>query len=836
MNTNLLSYLLLCMILTYSLSFFRFWFLLLTFCWMDSKTLSQENLEDFAVIWLDSKSHSIDTTVRLRCIINFLKLFDNIDECYRYILSIKNEKIFLITSGSLGQAITPLVHELPQLLFIYIFCENKEKYEIWSKTYVKIHGIFVDQETLYLTLTNDVKLHSNTASISFLNKNEKSLRDVNGTFYWHQLLRKTLLNLSRTPNAKQDLIDIGRKYYVDNDMELTKIDDFDQNYNSKEAIRWYTRDSYLYKLLNKAFRTENIDIIFKFRFFIIDLHNQLRSLCNGYIKFLRLCDLDYLSVYRGQQISVEELQKLKDNIGGLISINSFLSCTTDSDVAIVYAGDSTNHHHIASALFKIIVDLDAIKTDDEQPFANVKEHSFFKFEDEVLFSMSTIFHIESIEMIPNSHIWRIQLTFVKNDNPQMKELDEHFNRRVGNNATEADLSDLLFLMGDYDRAIEYGKIVLDESKDSSSPSVYQTIRCYSIIGEAYSSKECYELALQYYEAGLELLLKYDPSNDTSLSVAYNNIGFMHGQMNSGRSLILEYYEKALQLQLESSQPDYPLIATIFNNMAPLMDNVEESIETYSKALEIREACLPLAHPLIATTYNCLGRRYLLKGDTIEALKCFEYAMNLREKYLPIGHELHIDAYRDIGSLYLQLGDDEMILRSNRQLAKDNYALSLKHYKKALDTVLNCSVAKNHAQFSVFHITISVVYIRLEEYDNAFEHLIRAGENQISPNNGVWHNNMGKIYTKRGDFETGLAHYKQALDLYEGNIVNNHPLFARLYYNLGELYEMQADYANALINYEKALEIGLIWSQATDTCIVQYKNAVQKIKSNSEQLK
>ena len=73
-------------------------------------TLLQQNLEDFTVIWLDSKSHSVDTTVRLRCIINFLKIFNNVDECFRYISSITTEKIFLITSGSLGEAIIPLVH------------------------------------------------------------------------------------------------------------------------------------------------------------------------------------------------------------------------------------------------------------------------------------------------------------------------------------------------------------------------------------------------------------------------------------------------------------------------------------------------------------------------------------------------------------------------------------------------------------------------------------------------------------------------------------------------------------------------------------------------------
>ena len=526
------------------------------------------------------------------------------------------------------------------------------------------------------------------------------------------------------------------------------------------------------------------------------------------------------------------MQKLKENIGGLISINSFLSSTTDIDVAIVYAGDSNAHHQLASVLFQIIIDLNTVNADDERSFANIQEHSYFKSEDEILFSMSTIFRIESIEMMPNSHVWKVKRAFVTEDNIHMKELDDYFNRPSGQNTTEGDLGKLLLLMGDYDRAIAYCKLLLAESHDSSLSNVYQILGCYSTIGEAYSSKECYELGLQYYEANLELLLEYDPSNCSLLSRAYNNIGSVHSRMKSSCSLVLEYYEKSLQLELQSSRPDYYLIATVLHNMAPLMDAVDESIQTYLKAIEIGEAHLPVAHPLIATTYHCLGSFYSMKSDMAAALKCFERAIDLREKYLPVDHPLHVDAYEDISTLYFQLGHEEKIFHSNDQLAKDNYTLALKYDMKALNMLLDHSPEKNRKEISNLYSNIGVVYIYLEAYDIAFEYLEKSRENQSSPNYAIWHNNMGKLYTKRGDFKSGLTHYKQALILYQENFATDHPLFARLYYNLGELYEMQDDCTSALINYEKALEIGLLQSQTTDTCIVQYKNAVQKLKNNS----
>ncbi|CAF1685930.1 unnamed protein product, partial [Didymodactylos carnosus] len=82
---------------------------------------------------------------------------------------------------------------------------------------------------------------------------------------------------------KNDMLDEARLFYKENDYELKIISEFDENYISNDAIRWYTRESFLYRLLNKALRTENIDIIFKFRFFIVDLYNQLKQ---EHIKFI----------------------------------------------------------------------------------------------------------------------------------------------------------------------------------------------------------------------------------------------------------------------------------------------------------------------------------------------------------------------------------------------------------------------------------------------------------------------------------------------------------------------------------------------------------------------
>jgi hypothetical protein len=42
-----------------------------------------------------------------------------------------------------------------------------------------------------------------------------------------------------------------------------------------QAIQWYTAEYFLYKLLNKAIRTEGIELLYAFRFYLIDLSDAL---------------------------------------------------------------------------------------------------------------------------------------------------------------------------------------------------------------------------------------------------------------------------------------------------------------------------------------------------------------------------------------------------------------------------------------------------------------------------------------------------------------------------------------------------------------------------------
>ncbi|CAF5167788.1 unnamed protein product, partial [Rotaria magnacalcarata] len=122
---------------------------------------------------------------------------------------------------------------------------------------------------------------------------------------------------------KNELINLCQKFYENNPKELSLVREFEQNYSSNQAVWWYTRDSFVYRLLNKALRVQNIDLLFLFRFFIRDIEVQLKQYrCSSLVR-----------VYRGQLMSTDELDQLKMSLGEYISVNSFFSTSLNRQQA-----------------------------------------------------------------------------------------------------------------------------------------------------------------------------------------------------------------------------------------------------------------------------------------------------------------------------------------------------------------------------------------------------------------------------------------------------------------------------------------------------------------------
>lgn len=62
------------------------------------------------------------------------------------------------------------------------------------------------------------------------------------------------------------MLDASREYYRDNRSELERINQFERTYRCEDAIQWYTKNSFVYRLINKALRTKDIEQLYIIRY------------------------------------------------------------------------------------------------------------------------------------------------------------------------------------------------------------------------------------------------------------------------------------------------------------------------------------------------------------------------------------------------------------------------------------------------------------------------------------------------------------------------------------------------------------------------------------------
>ena len=138
----------------------------------------------------------------------------------------------------------------------------------------------------------------------------RHLSKENMQFVGFQVLVDMVLRLEQSAYAKEELLEFCRPRCSEKEMK-----EFEETYKSTDALKWYTKTGFLYRILNESLRTETIDSIVKMRYYIQDLHNQLAELQPTFIDSLD--GKEMVTLYRGQPMKISELNELKDNIHAL---------------------------------------------------------------------------------------------------------------------------------------------------------------------------------------------------------------------------------------------------------------------------------------------------------------------------------------------------------------------------------------------------------------------------------------------------------------------------------------------------------------------------------------
>ncbi|CAF1020693.1 unnamed protein product [Adineta steineri] len=464
------------------------------------KNNDDKSLEIFSIIWLDANvdvKGARNTEVKLRSIINHIKKFQDVKQCQQYIKQAsQKDRLVIIVSGRLGLEIVPYIHQLRQVISIYVYCMDKKNNEKWAYKFSKIKSVVVDLDELVSQITTDHKIQKKIEEPLSINifstgiNAGKSTTGVNGQFVFSQILIDCLLQLKSTEIDENELIKLCVNEYEGNHTELSNLREFQEYYLPDKVLWWYTKETFFYKVLNAALRTQNIHVIFLFRSLIYDIYRQLQKY---------------------------QCKNLKQDIAQFISVNSFFSTTDDRSTALFLLGDLTTQIDSERVLFEIDADPEIVNT---KPFANVSEHSYFPVESEVLFMIGSIFRLNNINRDDNQ-IWIIKMTLCDEDEHDLKQVLMYMKQQIESREMNLRiLGNLLWEMGKFDLAETYFTRSLKQIplNDPLHISLYEDL------GKLASQRGDYDMSMKWRQKLLTFKGKNPLATNVSVNKTNNSIG------------------------------------------------------------------------------------------------------------------------------------------------------------------------------------------------------------------------------------------------------------------------------------------------------------------------
>ncbi|CAF3809044.1 unnamed protein product [Rotaria sordida] len=463
-------------------------------------------LQNFLLIWLDANidesnddfKHSL---IHLRHIVASITTFTDPKECTNFLHEIQSEKVFMIVSGSLGQNIVPKIYTWSQVHSIYVFCNNRSVHEKWAKKILKIKGVHTEIESICEALKKD-SARCDRALISI------SFRGIDASFMYTQLIKEALLEIDDDDASdKKSIKDLAEYCRLQNDIATDEIEKFEREYHQHTPIWWYTAPFFIYTMLNRALRLLDVDIILKMGFFIRHLHRHIKQLYHEQQSKMRTAAV--LTVYRGQGLSIQDFEKMKQSKGGFMSFNNFLSTSRDRNLSL-------NAFTRPAAL----QDPDSVVNSDMSEYP--KAVSFYERALDIHQNSSPSYH---------------------------PDLATSYNN-IGN---------IYSIMGEYSKALVSYEQALDIYRKSLPSDHPHFAQSYNNMGMVYQNMGEYTKALSYFKQALDICQKSLPPNHQHFAQSYNNIGILYENMGD-YAKALSFFERSLDVKKKTLPSMHPYIA------------------------------------------------------------------------------------------------------------------------------------------------------------------------------------------------------------------------------------------------------------------------------------
>ncbi|CAF1199575.1 unnamed protein product [Adineta steineri] len=674
----------------------------------DDISLQSSKIQNYIGVWLDDNCNENTYIFIKKALHDIFESFESISDwskCIPYINEPRPGKIILIISHKIGQNLIPLLlcTDTSSVEYIYVHCTNENEQSNWNcNRSAKLQGGFITIESLTQQIKSDISVfdkHTNATvlpattpvlppavttsifdefnTITTSNNDQThpcsvyavpapatcffdgkvkniALKDLSEDAVWFiqfQLLVEILIRMEKSEKAKEDIISICRAYYEDDKSQQCNLNKFENEvHDISKAIYWYTAATFLVHLLNKVCGTEDVDHIYRFRLFISNLHHQIILMQHN--ELTTNVKKKKPPLYRGKVMTISTFENFRKNINGLVAMKGFLSTTTDRKVAEMFAGDGTVPAGSVSVMFKLNID----NWKECKPSAAINHNdSAIKDEEEVLFSIGSIWKINSVANKPENGMWCIELTSCPEENKRSIELTNYLKEQLGETSDLWTLGEFLMKMGEYNKAEKYYHILKTDLKLPKRHA--DRAKIYSYLGIIHRELNNIPIAIDYFkqaieaaprDRGIKSTVKYNEklaqeefrqapkvflgkrlassdvlskslfTNDISTPILKNNLGRAAYQQKKYNEAIT-LYEEAICIMLSSELSYLHEISCVYNNLGA----VKYDQEDYSTAKDYFEKAI--------FTIQQLNLKHPWISDYIENLACAQEKISKRQR-------------------------------------------------------------------------------------------------------------------------------------------------------------------------------------------------------------
>ncbi|CAF4361612.1 unnamed protein product [Rotaria sp. Silwood2] len=658
------------------------------------------------------------------------QFFNTATECLEYQDQKKYINTFVIVSEQEAEHFIPKIYTRENILLIYILRRNHESVSFnptleWFANYEKVKQfIYTTFEDLLEDVRKDVKYYlvfEARCGLHFEKFGESA-----GCSYrsWHQEFIDILCNLSYPENQFKVLLPLLKQCKA----TPYKIEIFEQDYKTKGPIYYCTKEPFIYASLNQALRQRNIPLLFKFGFLIKDLNQQIEKAQKQSIK--NYSNRPILTLYRGQQMSRDDIEKLSDDL--YIYNTTMFSSSFDHNVSKIFQDERLKRDSfLQNVLFEIEIDI----RKRTPPFADISEQSQFEDEVEFLFMIGNPFKVQNIKYIEQENYYLIKLVLLNDVEPKdVRSSIDYSGRRKIKNC----LSTLTLQMY-YITSIELNIIYQELLNLYPSEKWIEAVKLYRFGQYLQYRKRLYQTALDEYNRALMIWRSFNDDKDLNCSIdighTYTLIGICYQSLGIDEQVIkknLDRAHKYYKIAHKNSRCEHERTETLdclanicaHKMLFPWKD--EKLVKKYGpKTIKYKWQYIEkilhsdlydkikVAESLEFLAYYC---KKLMIYDI--ALNSYKMALNIYQQQFEVDVHSINNCINEIVEIYIKQTNDT---HSAIHYQKLRHEIRLKYNEHRLDDNKHTAYHKKQRIIDSY-IELAKLYAKDNQYDLAFEQL------------------------------------------------------------------------------------------------------------------